>query len=121
MFTVINYLFVVLHVAQQEMGMSDAQAHQALETCYEEFIRFVPVDDLCFKLERKGIISDRQKIDIRNCPYRDEKAEKLYDILLKSRTAADFIAFCQLLQEHSVKSTQQFGRKLLNQARSSTG
>lgn len=103
------------------MDISCEQAHQALEDCQTDFVRFVPVDELLFQLEIKRIITENQKTNIKICPYRDKKAEKLLHILKESQSADDFKTFCQLLQNRSVTSVQEFGKKLLDKARSSTG
>ena len=59
--------------------------------------------------------------DITNCPHKDVKAQNWLNILRQDGTANGFKAFCQLLQEHNVTSTKQFGKELSNEARSNKG
>lgn len=101
--------------------ISYKQVQQALDKHGEEFIRCVPVDDLLFKLKIKGVISNREMTDIRKCPCKNEKAEKLFEILREQRQPNDFLIFCQSLMENTVTTVSDFGIMLLNEAISSSG
>lgn len=105
----------------QQIPVSDRQAHQALDIHGQDFIKYVPVDELLFSLESEQIISSRQKAEIKNILVKSDKADKLFEILRNERGGRDFMTFCQLLQEVRITTVQEFGARLLTEARSSGG